>query len=630
MLLHLLWLAGIITGSVHGANANFLMSLQKFPVSSLVLYKIRPALVTEVADKIEIQFDGGKSKRVREKDILLLHPGPVRNFDFLQQLKGDVKEAWELMQGEQASLAEVAELVYGEYTPAAAWCTWELLKDGLYFDGSVKIMRAKSAETVAEEQQRRESKEAEQRAEEAFLQRLAEGSLHEEDRQRLVEVERVAIGQSDRSRILANFDLAETPAVAHQFLVRCGYWPENYNPWPLRQGANLLTPELAVPDLPEEDRVDMTHLEAYAIDDEGSNDPDDAISFDGDRLWVHVADVAALVKADSHLDLAARERGANLYLPEGIVGMLPEAVTTCLGLGLQSESPAFSIGFRLAEDASVRDVQIVLSRIKVIRGSYAEMNQRLDEPLFANILRLTRAYREARLKRDAAQINLPEASVKVAGDEVIIRPLPDLDSRQMVTDAMLMAGEAAARFASENQIPIPYAVQPVPEEIRRPETMAEAYAYRRMFKPSNAALTPDRHFGLGLEIYTRATSPLRRYLDLITHQQIRAFLQGRELLSQDDIALRIGASGAVTGTIRRAERLSNLHWKLVYLKQRPDWKGEAIVVALEERKAVVVIPEIALESRVRLKEGMELDQRLKLALREVDLAAQTVYFQVLN
>lgn len=620
--------SGIIAGRSI-SSVKFAMSETKIQSNSLVLYKIRPALVASVADKIEIVFEGGNSKRVREKDISLLHPGPAHDFNFLDQPTADVQEAWELLEGEQASLAEVAEIVFGDYTPATAWSTWGLLADGLYFEGSIKVMRGRKAEAVKLELEARAAKQAEQREWDEFLQRLRSGGLEEQDRQRLAEVERLATGQVDHSKILSSLEVAETPASAHQFLVRCGYWHVRYNPWPRRQGVNLSTPDLPVPGLPREERLDLTHLEAFAIDDEGSNDPDDAISFDGDRLWVHVADVAALVRPDSHLDLAARERGANLYLPEAITGMLPDAATDMLGLGLQEESPAMSFGFRLNE-GRVTDIEIAPSRVRVTRSSYAEVEHRLDEELFSRIYGITSDYRAARLARDAAQIDLPEVSVRLYEEDIRIRPLPNLRSRQMVTDSMLMAGEAAARFAQEQQISIPYAVQPVPQEIRKPATMSEAYAYRRLFKPSNAALAPDRHFGLGLDIYTRATSPLRRYLDLVTHQQIRAFVRGQQPLSRDEIALRIGASSAVTGTIRRSERLSNLHWKLVYLQQHPSWRGEAVIVALEERKAVLIVPELALETRIRLKDNMELDQRLMLALREVDLPTQTVYFQVVD
>jgi len=596
---------------------------------SLVLYKIRPAMVETVADKIEIRFEDGKTKRVRDKDIALLHPGPVRDLSALESAEGNVEEAWELLQGETASLEEVAELVFGEYTPASAWQTWRLLNDGLYFKGSVRNLSARKAEDVEAERAERARKEAQQLEWSAFLQRVQQGQLEQQDFSRLGEVERVALGKTAKSRVLGALKIAETPESAHGFLLRCGYWPERFNPWPLRQGAAIESPDLAVPVLADEERRDLTHLQSWAIDDEGNTDPDDAISLEGDRIWVHVADVAALVRPDSHLDQAARARSANLYLPEKMVQMLPPKVTDQLGLGLQEESVALSFGFRLNAEAEITDIEITPSQVRVTRISYDDAEQRLQDPEFHALHEITKRYRAARLARNAAEINLPEVSVRVVKDAILIKPLPRLEARQMVTDTMLMAGEAAARFAEQHDIIIPYAVQPEPSEIRRPESMSEAYAYRRLFKPSNAALNPGRHFGLGLDYYARTTSPLRRYADLVVHQQLRAFVTGNTLLDKDKVAERMAEASAVTGIIRRAERLSNLHWKLIWLKEQGNWQGEAVIMALEERKAVVMIPQLALESRIRRSGDMQPDQQITLQVQDVDIPSQSVYFRKL-
>ncbi len=603
------------------------MSDSKIQTGSLVLYKIRPAIVEGVGDKFEIRFEDGRTKRVRQKDIKLLHPGPVKEFSELAEPSGNLEEAWELLEGEETTLPELAELIYGDYTPASAWATWRLLDEGLYFEGGLQNIRGRSAEAVRALQEERQRKEREAREQAEFLERLQQGELRDSDRERLAEVERLALGQGNRSRILATLKLPETPESAHALLIRTGYWPEEYNPWPRRQGAILESPELPVPPLPEEPRRDLTHLQSWAIDDEGNTDPDDAISLEGERIWVHVADVAALVRPDSHLDLAARERGANLYLPETVISMLPPALTDELGLGLKEISPALSFGFRLNEQVELEEIEIVPSWVRVTRISYDQAEQRLEEDAFRMLHAITERYRAARHLRNAAVIDLPEVSVKVVDGEVQIRALPRLAARQMVTDAMLMAGEAAARYATQHDTPIPYAVQPEPQEIRTPASMAEAYAYRRLFKPSNAALSPDCHFGLGLECYARTTSPLRRYVDLLVHQQLRAQVTGGSLLSREQLGERMSAASAMSGVIRRAERLSNLHWKLIWLKRQPQWQGEGRIVALEDRKAVVIIPQLALETRIRRSEEMQLDQVITLRVQEVDIPGQTAYFR---
>ncbi len=594
---------------------------------SLVLYKIHPARVSAVGEKIEIELAGGKSRKVRPKDVSLLHPGPLNSLAALEAPEANVEEAWELLQGEQPTFEELAELVFGEFTPASAWATWELLQNGLYFAGDPAAVKVNAPEVVAALRAERERKQREAEEWEGFLVRVEQAALEEEDRKRLAEVERVALGDATRSRILSHFKVDATPEAAHRFLLRCGYWPAEYNPWPQRAGVVLESPEIGVPALPEEDRLDLTHLEAWAIDDVGNQDPDDAISLDGDYLWVHVADVAALVRPDGHLDQAARERASNLYLPERTVTMLPPALTEQLGLGLQPVSPALSIGLRLV-DGEPRDIRIERTWVKVSRTSYEAANERLHEPLFARLAELTTVYRARRLARNAARIDLPEAAVRVIDDEVVIRPLPKMPARDLVTDAMLMAGEAVARFAEANELPIPYAMQPEPEEIRQPQTLAEMYAYRRLFKPSNTVLHPEPHFGLGLERYARATSPLRRYADLLVHQQLRAFVAGMEPMSRETLAERIAGIDVAGGRIRRAERQSNLHWKLIYLQRHPGWEGEAVVAALEERKVVLIIPELAMEIRMRPHDRFAPDQTVRLRLRDLDLTTQDVWFQV--
>ncbi|MES9913719.1 MAG: RNB domain-containing ribonuclease [Candidatus Sedimenticola sp. 4PFRAG1] len=597
---------------------------------SLALYKIRPALVTAVSDKIDITLEGGKSKRVRPKDISILHPGPLKSLGDLGEPDGDVDEAWALLEGAETHLEELAELAFGDYTPSTAWAAWQLVADGLYFEGTPQSIVTRTESQISEDRAQQEAKEAAERDWESFIGRLKSRQLAESDRERLVEVERLALKVNDKSQILQALGHQESPENAHRMLVDVGYWDVSRNPYPARQSLVETDPDLPVPEMPPQERLDLTHLPAYAIDDEGSDDPDDAISLDGDRIWVHVADVAALVPVDSDLDIEARARAANLYIPERIVHMLPPAITGVLGLGLQEVSPALSFGFRLDETGEPRDLQIAPSQVRVSRHSYSEINGRMDEEPFASLQKMAETYRARRKAAGSASIDLPEVSVRAGAEGIKIKPLDRLHSRQMVTDAMLMVGEAVARYAIEQNIPLPFATQPPPEKPAEPQGMAEMCAYRRQMRPSKSKTLEEPHSGLGLEAYTRATSPLRRYLDLVTHQQLRAHLAGQTLLSVSEISERIGATDVTGGAIRRAERLSNTHWKLLFLKENPKWQGGAIVVEMNDQRATLVIPELALETKVRVRRDLPLNEEVKVAVREVDLADLTVWFRVIE
>nr|MBP9603527.1 RNB domain-containing ribonuclease [Chromatiaceae bacterium] len=462
----------------------------------------------------------------------------------------------------------------------------------------------------------------------AFLARLTARQPLPEDAERLAEVERLAWGRSEHSRILKALGHAETPENAHRALIQFGFWAPEHNPHPARNGLPEGDSLLPVGQLPDEERLDLTHLPAFAIDDEGNQDPDDALSLEGDRLWVHVADVAALIPPDSEMDREARARGGNQYLPERMVNMLPLAITQRLGLGLQEISPALSFGFGCDEAGEVRDVTIQRTWVRVERLSYEVAEGRLDESPFAAMGTLVERFRRRRQANDAASIELPEVSLRVRDGEVVIRPLPRLRSRALVMDAMLMAGEAVATFCRDRGIPIPYVTQPAPDKVEQPTDLAGMYAYRRRFKPSRLVGEPAPHFGLGLPIYTRATSPLRRYSDLLVHQQLRAWLRGETLIEAQAVAARVGEAEATATAIRRSERLSNQHWKLVWLRDHPDWWGEAMVVDREERKHVLLIPDLALETRVRLQGDAALNSPLRVSPREVDLPALDCRFRV--
>jgi exoribonuclease-2 len=594
---------------------------------SLVLYKTRPARVARVGKKLQIELEGGESLSVRLKDVVRLHPGPLQSLDELQPQTGEVVTAWELLAGSTTTLAELAELAYGDFTPATAWAAWQLVDDGLYFRGTPREVEACTAQEVAQEQAAREARAEQERVRSAFLIRVRAREILPEDGPHLREVEDLALERVARSQLLRDLGRAETPQSAHALLLELDYWDRAFDPYPLRLRLPTTPPDLELPELPDEERVDLTHLPALAIDDEGNQDPDDALSLDGDCLWVHVADAAALVPPGSAADLEARARGATLYLPEGSVPMLPCEAAQRLGLGLAEVSPALSFALHFDSAGAVASLEMVPSWVRVTRLTYEEAEARLDEEPLRSLHHLAQKHQARRDERGAIPLDLPEVRIQATGDEVNIRPLLPLHSRELVTEAMLMAGEAVAHYASERGIPIPFTTQDPPETEERPADLAGMYGLRRYFRPSQQSGVPGSHAGLGLDAYVQATSPLRRYLDLVVHQQLRAHIRGEELLGAQELLERIGATAAVAGTVRYAERQARKHWTLIYLEQRPGWRGEGVLVERRRRGGMVLIPELDLDVSVHLRSDPSLNSQISLALRGVDLPALEAYFR---
>ncbi|MBE0695618.1 MAG: RNB domain-containing ribonuclease, partial [Anaerolineaceae bacterium] len=319
---------------------------------------------------------------------------------------------------------------------SSAWTAWQEVTSQLYFSGTPDEIRVHTAAEVQQKQQERAQAEAEQQVWKAFLERIRHGKLDPADRSFFIEVENVALGRSERSQILREIGRAETPESAHALLVELGVWDSLFNPYPIRQGVFLKQVDLPVPALPIEDRLDLTHLQSYAIDDPGTDTPDDALSLEGDRLWVHVADVAALIQPGSELDLEAQARGMSLHLPEGTIHLLPREVTLQLGLGLQEVSPALSFAIDLEPDGAVRGYEIFPSWIRVQRLDYAEAETLVDLEPLRTLYHLLCLVRERRRANNAVLIDFPEVRLKVDQGKVEIHPILPFRSRMMVEEAM--------------------------------------------------------------------------------------------------------------------------------------------------------------------------------------------------
>jgi exoribonuclease II len=175
---------------------------------SLLLYKQRPARLVHAGDRLEIEVEGGERVRVRPKDVVLLHPGPLPSLAELKVLPGEIHAAWEILAGEKTSLAELSELIYGRSSPVAAWSAWQHVVEGTYFEGTPEEIQALTAEEAARRKLERDLAGAAKRAWQAFMERTKRGEYQPIDRDFLREVKETAarccasLGGLNRSRML--------------------------------------------------------------------------------------------------------------------------------------------------------------------------------------------------------------------------------------------------------------------------------------------------------------------------------------------------------------------------------------------------------------------------------------------
>lgn len=597
------------------------------PNGALVFYKGKPALARNAGDKLELSIPGAPPVRVRPKDVVLLHPGPLSRLPEPRE-DGDFETAWEMSAGETLTLEGLCELVFGRTGPEEALaCRLEAL-GGLRFraeEGETAV-RSVSREEREKESARRTRKEGEAADRETFIARARNGRFEPGDERFLGEVEAFALGATQKSRMAGDLGLPDKPEAVHAWLLKTGRWTDSVNPWPVRFGAASKAPDLELG--PEDDagRVDLSGLGAWAIDNAWSRDPDDAVSFDGRDVWVHVADPASAVLPGSPADREAADRAATLYLPEGSIPMLPDSALERFGLGLSGRSRALSVRISLEPDGSVREAEILPSFVKVTRLSYGQADPLLGSGPLAELDRIAAIRSAARAAAGAVDIAIPEVRVWVDSGEPRIDPIPGFRSSAVIREMMVLAGEAAARWAFDRSLPFPYYSQEAPQDAAAlPPGLAGEFAKRRLMKAGMAGPQPRAHRGLGVPFYAQFTSPLRRYSDLLAHHQARAFLDGRPPLEADEISALLGRAAAAAGLLRQTERASQLHWTLVWLGRRPGWTGTGIVVGNGTPPSVYV-PSLGLETRVKL--GREkLNDSVELRLTGVDLARQEARFE---
>lgn len=626
----------------------------------LVLYKKQPAIVSDFDnEKIIIKFQispetttGKKAvyseQKVRDKDIIVLNETPCSSLENVlnyetSNIKELIKEVYELLQSSEEtslnsiSFKELSELLVSNVEPDSSWFILKNLINSIEFSldedqlkNSLLFFKPRTKNEINIIEKKNYEKEHAKEIHEAFLGRLREKKLIlSEDAKYMVEIENVALGKTEKSKVLDEIGISQTPEKAHKLLIETGIWDITKNPYPTRYGLSMTSAQEGLGNPPNEDRIEIPET-AYAIDNEWSSDPDDAISFDGKFLWVHIADPASFVQPDSTIDKIARNRGTTLYIPEGAVRMLAETCLEDYALGLKEKSKALSFRLLLDKDNSIEDCKIFKTIVNVKRLTYKSATQQKDSPELKPLFDIAKRNIERRKKSGAINIDLPEIHISVSPEskKVELETLTRYEADSMVCEMMLLAGEGAAHFAYNNRIPFPFVSQDppsIPTNIL--DGLAGQFQLLKCMRKRSVGIMPAMHSGLGIAIYSQVTSPLRRYSDLIAHEQLRAYIDGKKLIDKDSMLERISQGDAASIAAKKASRYSETHWKLIYLLQNPNWTGNAVCIENKGNDSIMMIIELAMQTIIRGK-TFDLNQSVVVKASNIDITTQSVDFIV--
>lgn len=505
----------------------------------------------------------------------------------------DLEKVWEHCgtRKREYGVQELALLIFGNDTFFSHLSTRRaLINDRVYFKRGKSGFEPRPAEQAAELRKRAEM-ERERAERRDNLHQALLGRIRGEKNELPPEIEWLELiaatgraGDDHREAMTVFNDAAAVEAGTppsgpldervFQFLVRIGHFSPDQNLSFLRcrrpVGFDKALEEEAAKALqaaalpPEADRLDMRSLPAIAVDNQDTRDVDDALSLEkqssGWRLGIHISDVSQAIRPGTELFKEVLYRATTVYCVDSTAPMLPEQLSEgALSLLAGCDRRSVSFLLELDSELNIKKRTIARSVIRVAgRYSYDQVDRLLfdgpekapefDQPTAEMIMRLwdIAAHSETeRIGRGAVQMPRRELFPAVGpnGEITFAESGEDTPAHRLVGELMILANETAGLFARDNRIPLAFRGQEPPDQpiedavAQTPDGPAREYHRRGMLKRSTVTTAPAPHFGLGVEAYAQATSPIRRAGDLINQEQITSFLHsGRPRFAADELA----------------------------------------------------------------------------------------------
>jgi exoribonuclease-2 len=379
--------------------------------------------------------------------------------------------------------------------------------------------------------------------------------------------------------------------------------------------------------LPELPALPLAAAQAFSIDDATTTEIDDAFSVrplpNGDlEIGIHIAAPALAIPRTSVLDGIARSRLSTVYMPGRKITMLPDEVVARFTLAEGSTPPALSLYSHVAADGTLVRAETRLDRPRIaanlrldsITEAFVRDQPSPDDPPWTGELRALRRFAQhladTRGKADVARIDFSfyvdwdlESGVGERG-RVRIVPRPrgsPLD--KLVAELMIFANATWGRTLAEAGVPGLYRTQA-----------------NGKVKMSTRA---SEHQGLGVAHYLWASSPLRRYSDLVNQRQLIALVRGEKAPYAANDAELFSALADFEATYSQyaefQERMER-YWCLRWLLQERVTETTAKVI----RENLVRFDRLPLIVRLADLPSLAAEVPVRVTIGRIDLLAATL------
>jgi exoribonuclease-2 len=347
-----------------------------------------------------------------------------------------------------------------------------------------------------------------------------------------------------------------------------------------------------LPAPPIKEPLPLAGVQAFSIDDSATTEIDDALSVQGLGsgtvvFGVHIAAPGLAITPDGALDKLARERLSTVYMPGYKLTMLPDDVVQAYTLTEGRDCAAVSLYVSFDEATlEPKASETRLERVPIVANlRHDQLDAVITEaslagdapaayPFAAELAFAFRLAQQLKARREVVRgkpetFNRPDYNFRLDGNDGR-EPRGDervsISARRrgapldlIVAEAMILANSTWGGWLNDCGVPGIY---------RSQASLAPGMKVRMGVRPAP-------HAGMGVAQYTWATSPLRRYVDLVNQWQIIACARhGRTAalvapFKPKDAALFSIISGfdAAYGAYNAFQSGIERYWTLQYLAQ---------------------------------------------------------------
>ncbi|WP_343590316.1 RNB domain-containing ribonuclease [Paracidovorax wautersii] len=617
-------------------------------------------ILSEAESSAQVELDSGKRVKVKAAHILLKFekPSPAELLREGQAVAATIELplAWEFAPEDEFGFADLARDYFSTNATLAeqAGALFALYEAPHYFRRAGKGRFKKApAEILQQALAAIEKKRLIQEQIVSWAEELGRGECPQPIREQLYKIlfkpdknapEYKAVVEASRATHKAPLDLLTQAGAIdspYQF-----HWKRFlFDNFPKGTGFAPVTAPQPPADLP------LAPVQAYSIDDSQTTEIDDALSVQGlgtgtVTLGIHIAAPGLAITPGSAIDQLGRNRLSTVYMPGYKITMLPDEVVQIYTLDEGRANPAVSLYVTIDEATlDISGTETKLERVPVaVNLRHDQLDHIVTEAWLADPSIEVEDTPQALLERREQLSFLYRLAQKLKAQREVVRGKPETFNRPDYN--FRLSGNDGAEPTGSETVSISTRRRGAPLDLIVAEAAIVAnstwgglladHGVPGIYR-SQASLAPGMkvrmgtkalpHAGIGVKSYAWATSPLRRYVDLVNQWQIIACVRHGKTAAlaapfkpkDADLFSIISSFDAAYSAYNGYQAGMERFWTLQYLRQNAIAELDATVLKEGPGGSFLVRADsLPLVLPVLGAQGLPRGARVRVKLGEID------------